>query len=213
MPCLSLIVLYICFYLTSIGYRALPSKAEPAYTLDTAMVNVLDLDKSLVLDLKYATSYNFTKKVLYPCAKCYLRKPVAQALVKANQKFKTKGFKIKIFDAYRPISVQWKLWNMYANPDYVADPRKGSMHNRGAAIDLTLVDQQGNELDMGTPFDFFGEKAHTDYQNLPQKVRANRYLLKSVLQSYGFATIKTEWWHFVYLNQSFNISDFAFECL
>lgn len=209
---LNLLWVILSFYLCSIESPRSSNLHSPENQADTSMVDVLSLDKTLILDVKYATSDNFTGKVLYPCARCYLRKPVAQALVKAHQKFKAKGFKIKIFDAYRPISVQWKLWNMYGNPDYVADPRKGSMHNRGAAIDLTLVDKQGNELDMGTPYDFFGEKAHTDFPDLPQQVKTNRYLLKSVMRSTGFSTIKTEWWHFVYLGQSFNISDLQFRC-
>lgn len=185
---------------------------EASIENDTTLVNIHTLDKTILLDIKYATKDNFTKKVLYPCAKAYLRKKVALALVAAHQKFKAKGFRIKIYDAYRPLAVQWKLWEMYGNPDYVADPRKGSMHNRGAAVDLTLVDKNGNELAMGTPFDFFGVEAHTDNQNLPQQVRANRYLLKSVLRSVGFSEIKTEWWHFAYIKQNFNLSDMPFDC-
>lgn len=179
---------------------------------DTALIDITTLDKSIRLDIRYATPNNFTQKVLYPCAKAYLRKPVALALVAAQKKFKAKGFSLKIYDAYRPLAVQWKLWEMYGNPDYVADPRKGSMHNRGAAVDVTLVNKKGQELDMGTPFDFFGEKAHTDYKNLPKKVLSNRYLLKSVLKSVGFSEIKTEWWHYSYTLQNFAISDMPFEC-
>jgi zinc D-Ala-D-Ala dipeptidase len=179
---------------------------------DTTLVDITTLDKSIILDIRYATPNNFTQKVLYPCAKAYLRRPVALALVAAQKKFKAKGFSLKIYDAYRPLAVQWKLWEMYGNPDYVADPRKGSMHNRGAAVDVSLVDKKGQELDMGTPFDFFGEKAHTDYKNLPQKVRANRYLLRSILKSVGFSEIKTEWWHYSYTLQNFTLSDMPFEC-
>ncbi len=179
---------------------------------DTSLVELKSLDPTLLIDMRYATSNNFTGKILYPCAKAYLRKPAALALISAHQKFKNKGFRIKIFDAYRPLSVQWKLWNMYKDPNYVADPRKGSMHNRAVAIDLTLVDKNGKELDMGTDFDYFGERAHPDYQDLPRQVRANRYLLKSVLKEFGFLGIRTEWWHFSYQKQPFNLLNSPFQC-
>ena len=179
---------------------------------DTTMVDLEKMDETLILDVKYATKDNFTGKVLYPCPKAYLRRPAAKALIEAQRKFKAKGYRIKIFDAYRPISVQWRLWEMYGDPNYVADPRKGSMHNRGAAVDITLVDRFGKELDMGTNYDFFGVKAHTDYPDLPQHIRANRWLLKSIMRDVGYATIKTEWWHFAYTRQKFNISNLEFEC-
>ncbi len=202
----------LCLSYFSPTSLSLSSSASKIDLTDTTLVDVLRLDPSLILDMKYATADNFTGKILYPCAKCYLRKPAAMALVEAHKKLKAKGFKIKIFDAYRPLSVQWKLWEMYKDPNYVADPRKGSMHNRGVAIDLTLVDKRGNELDMGTPFDYFGEKAHTDYQQLSRQIRHNRYLLKSVMREVGFKEIRTEWWHFSYLQKSFNLLDIPFEC-
>lgn len=179
---------------------------------DTSLVELSRLDPTLILDIRYATANNFTGKVLYECPKAYLRKPVALALVAAHKKLKAKGFRIKIWDAYRPLSVQWKLWEMYKDPNYVADPRKGSMHNRGAALDLTLVDKNGKELDMGTEYDYFGERAHTLYKDLPYKIRANRYLLKSVMREVGFSEIKTEWWHYAYVKQSFNLLNQEFEC-
>lgn len=185
---------------------------QPIANNDTSLVDLQQLDPTLVLDIKYATTDNFTKQRLYPCAKAYLRKPAALALIKAHKLLKAKGYRIKIFDAYRPLAVQWRLWNMYQNPDYVADPRKGSMHNRGLAIDLTLVDKHGKELDMGTPFDYFGERAHSDYRKLPQQVLANRYLLKSVLKKVGFQGISTEWWHFSYRSGNFGLLDVPFEC-
>jgi D-alanyl-D-alanine dipeptidase len=180
---------------------------------DTDWVELIQLDKSLVLDLRYATINNFTGKKLYPCARAYLRRKVANALVEANKKLKVKGLRIKIWDAYRPLSIQWELWRMYSNPDYVADPRKGSVHNRGAAVDVTLVDAKGKELDMGTPFDFFGPKAHPSYSKLPAKVLNNRKLLKTTLESVGFSGIKTEWWHFSYSKQNFNLSNKSFVCM
>ncbi len=179
---------------------------------DTSLVDLQQFDPSLILDLKYATKDNFTGQKLYPCAKAYLRKPAALALLQANKLFKAKGYRIKIYDAYRPLAVQWKLWEMYKDPNYVADPRKGSMHNRGVAIDLTLIDKNGKELAMGTPFDYFGERAHSNYSNLPKHILANRYLLKSVMEKAGFQGINTEWWHFSYRSGHFGLLDVPFDC-
>jgi zinc D-Ala-D-Ala dipeptidase len=159
----------------------------------------LDANKGLVIDIKYATKDNFTKKVIYPCGKCYLRPLAATAIFKANTILKEKyGYKLKMFDCYRPRPAQQRLWDVVPNPDYVTPPAKGSMHNKGLAVDLTIVDKNGKELDMGTPYDFFGEKAHTDNLTLPKNVLENRTILKDVMKSVGFDGIRTEWWHFSY---------------
>lgn len=176
-------------------------------------VNVKTLDDSIVLDMKYASSDNFLKQSVYPCGECYLRQDTANALIKANQDFKQLGYRIKVFDCYRPLSVQKKMWQILPNATYVANPAKGSKHNRGAAVDLTLVDKQGKELDMGTPFDFFGQKAHHSYRQLPKNVLANRQLLKTVLAKYDFKPINSEWWHYDYRPQAnAPIADFVWQC-
>ena len=187
--------------------------ALPAFAQAENFVNIKTLDTQIVLDMKYATSDNFLKQSVYPCGECYLRKNTAIALAKANQEFQKIGYRIKVFDCYRPLSVQKKMWQILPNSTYVANPVKGSRHNRGAAVDLTLVDSHGRELDMGTPFDFFGQKAHHDYKKLPKDVQANRQLLKSTLAKYNFQGIRSEWWHYEYQpDKNAQLSDFVWQC-
>ena len=171
------------------------------------------LSNDFVFDMKYATSDNFLKQAVYDCGECYLRKSTAKALVKANEEFKSLGYRIKLFDCYRPLSVQKKMWKILPGTHYVANPAKGSKHNRGAAVDLTLVDAQGKELYMGTPFDFFGKKAHHTCTTLPKKVLENRKLLKDVLNKYNFKSIFSEWWHYEYRPEmQSKVEDFQWQC-
>ena len=171
------------------------------------------LSNDFVFDMKYATPDNFLKQAVYDCGECYLRKSTAKALVKANEEFKSLGYRIKLFDCYRPLSVQKKMWKILPGTHYVANPAKGSKHNRGAAVDLTLVDAQDKELDMGTPFDFFGKKAHHTCTTLPKKVLENRKLLKDVLNKYNFKSIFSEWWHYEYRPEmQSKVEDFQWQC-
>ncbi len=163
---------------------------------DTTFVNLKDYSKDFVYDMKYATSDNFLKAKVYDCAECFLRLKTVKAMIDANAEFMKMGYKIKIFDCYRPLDVQKKMWKIVPNPSYVADPSKGSIHNRGGAVDITLVDVAGAALDMGTPFDFFGIEASHNYQNLSQKIKDNRELLKKVMLEKGFNFIDSEWWHY-----------------
>ena len=132
---------------------------------DTAFVNLKDFSKDFVYDMKYATDDNFLKSKVYDCAECYLRYKTVKALILANQRFMEKGFKIKLFDCYRPLDIQKRMWAIVPDPQYVANPKKGSIHNRGGAVDITLVDFDGKELDMGTKFDYFGIEASHNYSN------------------------------------------------
>jgi D-alanyl-D-alanine dipeptidase len=166
-----------------------------------------------VLDLRYATTNNFVKEKMYECGRCYLRTEVAQAAVQVHQDLKKQGYGgLKMYDCYRPRSVQYQLWKKVPNPQYVADPRKGSMHNRGSAIDLTIVDKNGKELDMGTEYDFFGEEAHYDYTKHSAEVLKNRRLFRAAMEKRGFNGIRTEWWHFSYAKKKYNLSDFKWKC-
>ncbi|WP_212905637.1 M15 family metallopeptidase [Capnocytophaga stomatis] len=176
-------------------------------------VNIKSLSNNFILDIKYATEDNFLKQAVYDCPECYLRKATAKALVAANEEFKTLGFRLKLFDCYRPLSVQKKMWAILPGTHYVANPAKGSKHNRGAAVDLTLVDVSGNELDMGTPFDFFGKEAHHTYTNLPEEVLKNRKLLKDILNKHNFKSIYSEWWHYEFRPEmNSKVEDFVWEC-
>lgn len=165
------------------------------------------------LDIRYATSSNFTEEVLYDCAKCLLLPEVAQAIINANYYFCDRGYKIKFFDCYRPLSIQKIMWKKVPNPIYVADPKKGSVHNRGASIDLTIVTLEGKELDMGSDYDYFGRASHTDFYELPKTVLENRKLLQEGVKAFGFSTIQSEWWHFSFLPKSNSpVLDIPFDC-
>jgi len=165
--------------------------------VDTAIVFLGDIDSSFVYDVRYATENNFTGKILYQSTKIFLRKSAADSLKKVNEYLKNNyNLRLKIFDGYRPLSVQNFMWSVFPDENYVANPSKGSRHNRGAAVDLTLVDMNSKELNMGTEYDDFTEKAHSNYKNLPEQILKNRNILINTMQRFGFHPIETEWWHF-----------------
>jgi len=176
---------------------------------DTTIVLLSEIDSIIVQDVKYATTDNFTGVILYPTAKVYLRKVVAEKLSAANKFAKDNfGYSIKIFDGYRPRSVQYKMWEVYPDPNFVADPKKGSRHNRGAAVDVTLVDKEGKELEMGTPYDTFEKAAHFASSSISKTARRNRDILRSVMVQFGFKGISTEWWHFDFIGwKKFSLLD------
>ena len=180
---------------------------------DTSLVQLKDYSKDFEYDLKYATSDNFLKAKVYDCPACFLRLKTVKALIEANKEFVKKGYKIKIFDCYRPLTIQKKMWELIPNPAYVADPSKGSIHNRGGAVDITLIDTKGKELDMGTPFDFFGIEASHNYSDVSLEVKQNRALLKNTMLKNGFKSFESEWWHYN-LKTAINdkISDIKWHC-
>lgn len=163
---------------------------------DTTFVNLKQFSTSFVYDMKYATQDNFLKAKVYDCAECLIRLKTVKALVKANEVFIKKGYQIKIFDCYRPLDIQNKMWQIVSNPKYVADPKKGSIHNRGGAVDISLVKLDGSNVDMGTAFDFFGIEASHNYKKLPKEVIDNRELLRKVMVANGFNSFESEWWHY-----------------
>ena len=179
---------------------------------DNGFVELKNLDSSIQIDIKYATTDNFVKEKMYNCGKCFLRPEVANAIVAAQKIVQKKGYGLKMFDCYRPRPFQQKLWDKVPDDRYVTPPAKGSMHNRGAAVDITLVDKNGKEIDMGTPFDFFGEKAYQTYTNLPKDVLNHRKLLTETLESVGFKRIRTEWWHFSFQKKKYTLSDWLWDC-
>lgn len=161
------------------------------------LVNVARLDSSFIIDLKYATEDNFTGRAVYPVKVCVLQKETALKLISANDEFKKMGMKIKIWDAYRPMYVQRIFWDIVKDDRFVANPDKnGSRHNRGTAVDITLVDSQGRELNMPSKFDDFSCKAYRDNESMKEEERRNLNLMTEVMKNHGFITIDTEWWHF-----------------
>jgi D-alanyl-D-alanine dipeptidase len=164
-------------------------------------------------DFVYATANNFTHQVLYIKPKAYLRLAAAKALQAVAINLKTKGLGLLIYDAYRPYSVTKTMWQIVPDDRYAANPTKGSGHNRGIAVDLTLYNlQTGLPLPMPTPFDDFTEKAHHDYMQLDSVILANRQLLKTAMEQQGFKALDTEWWHYYLPNTAyFELLDIDFK--
>lgn len=162
----------------------------------SALVDLEAVDSRILLDIRYATTNNFVKQKLYPQARCILRAAVAQQLSQVQTDLEKQGLGLKVYDCYRPLAIQRVFWQFKPDSRYVANPAIGSRHNRGAAVDITLVDRTGKEQPMPTDFDDFTERATRTYNNLPENVRHNRQLLEDAMVKAGFTPLATEWWHF-----------------
>lgn len=161
------------------------------------LVDVSSVVPDAVLDLRYATPNNFLGQALYPPkARCLLRKSVAEKLSKAAQALREQGFRMKLFDCYRPRSVQWKMWQRLPKPGYVADPKKGSHHNRGAAVDLTLAGPNAEPVELPTDFDNFTRAAHHSFEGGTEASRRHREVLRVAMEAAGFKKNRMEWWHY-----------------
>ncbi|AIE83601.1 M15 family metallopeptidase [Fimbriimonas ginsengisoli] len=160
------------------------------------LVDVKRMIPEVVVDLRYATSQNFTHRRLYSAARCLLLRPVASQLKEVEKELRRHGLGLKIWDAYRPLSVTRQLWKLVHDERYVANPIHGSRHNRGCAVDATLVDDKGRELPMPTQFDDFTPRAHRSYIKLNSRVLMNRRFLQEAMERHGFVGLPTEWWHF-----------------
>lgn len=177
-------------------------------------VDVRSLNSAIALDIRYATRNNFTKMTLYRQPRCFLREPVARQLAKVQADLQAQGLGLKIFDCYRPFSVQKLMWKIMPDERYVANPAKGSRHNRGAAVDLALVDRAGKALEMPSDFDDFSDRASRTYAKATPRARENSQRLEAVMQKYGFSPLATEWWHFDGQGwDQYPISDIAFEAI
>lgn len=169
--------------------------------------------KGILLDMRYATVSNFTNAQIYECARCFVRPELASKINKIHDDIQEKyGYGLKLYDCYRPRPAQQKLWDKVPNAMYVTPPKKGSMHNRGLAVDLTIVDENGNELNMGTDYDFFGIEAHRTYVHPDPEVKNNRKLLKLLMEAHGLSGIRTEWWHYSLKTVSYDFSDWEWKC-
>lgn len=148
------------------------------------------------VELRYATPNNFTGKTVYECGRCFLRRRTAEKVARAQDFLAQKGYALKLWDCYRPLAVQKTFWALVPDLRYVADPRTGSSHNRGTAVDVTLVDAAGKEQQMPTDFDDFSPRASQRETSLPQTALRNRELLTDAMRRAGFEPLATEWWHF-----------------
>jgi zinc D-Ala-D-Ala dipeptidase len=179
---------------------------------DSRLIDIRAVNRNIIHDIRYATNNNFTGRRLYRVARCALRTAVARQLSLVQQDLAKRGLGLKVYDCYRPLSIQRQMWRLFPNPRYVANPRTGSKHNRGAAVDLTLVDRNGNELEMPTAFDNFTPRAQINYRGTSQSAQKNSQLLADAMKKRGFRPISSEWWHFDAVGwEQFSILDVPLE--
>ncbi len=189
----------------SLLFIALPLMADESVDF----VDVGELDNTVVLDIRYATTRNFTGKIIYPVARCLLRRDAALRLLRVEQKLKKQGYRLVVFDSYRPVTLQKRLWEMMPDERYVDDPTKGSPHNRGGTVDVTLADLDGIQLPMPSPYDDHSIKASRDYAEASVEALKNRALLEEAMKTEGFEAFWGEWWRFDAPGwQEYPLSDF-----
>ncbi|MGB8318288.1 MAG: M15 family metallopeptidase [Ignavibacteriaceae bacterium] len=178
------------------------------------LVEPIKLDSTFHLDIRYATSNNFLGRPVYKEARAFLQRPAAEALVKVNRELKPYGFALVIFDGYRPWSVTKTFWDMTPEDkkEFVANPKNGSRHNRGCAVDLSLYEiASGKEVEMPSNYDEMSERAYADYKGGTDKQRSLRDLLRSKMEDNGFKVLDVEWWHFDYKDwKSYRIENIPF---
>ena len=178
------------------------------------LVDIKEVNPRVVVDMKYASEDNFTKRKLYDSNTCFLRKPTAVKLDAVQKELEKMNLGLKVWDCYRPLAVQWIFWKILPDERYVANPETGSRHNRASAVDLTLVDSRGKELQMPTGFDDFSSRADHHYRDLPAEAIRNRELLKSLMEKAGFISLPEEWWHYDDENwMQFDLMDIPFRDL
>ncbi|MEO5912375.1 MAG: M15 family metallopeptidase [Pelobium sp.] len=184
---------------------------------DLQLLEIKKYIPAVHLDIKYATKANFSGVAVYSQASAFARKPVVEALLKIQKELKKEGIGLKIFDAYRPYSVTVKFWKVTPidKKEFVANPKTGSRHNRGCAVDLTLINlKSGKELEMPTPYDSFAKEASPTYQDISPIQKKNRDFLINIMERNGFKVIKNEWWHFDFRGwEKFPLMDIPFEKL
>ena len=182
---------------------------------NNTLIEINKLIPDIQLDIRYASKNNFTGQAVYNQARAFARLPVVNALEKVQQELKISGLGLRIYDAYRPYEVTVKFFKLAVDKNFVANPKDGSRHNRGCAVDLSLIDlKTGTELLMPTPYDSFAPEAASDYQKLPSKAIQNRKLLISVMEKNGFRVLANEWWHFDFIGwQKYDLMDIPFEKL
>jgi D-alanyl-D-alanine dipeptidase len=174
--------------------------------------HVQPISGKLLVKMAYATSHNFMSQSVYPCNECYLRPEAAKAIRKAAESAAKKGYQLMLLDCYRPRVLQYKMYEIVQNPDYVALPTKGSLHNKGLAIDLTLADKNGNPIDMGSAFDEFSTRSHFQSTEINKMQQANREVLRSIMKQAGFQPYNKEWWHFSIRKNDYQALDWVWPC-
>lgn len=190
-------------------------KADVAKNPSLALVDIKKEIPSVVLDIRYATKNNFMKQVMYKQARAFARKPVVEKLKLIQAALKKNGYGLKIYDGYRPYAVTVSFYDKASDKNFVANPAKGSKHNRGCAVDLSIIDlKTGKDVPMPTPYDSFEAAAAPHYNDLPAHIIKNRDFLINTMQAHGFKVIYNEWWHFDFIGwQDYDLMDIPFEKL
>lgn len=195
---------------------------QPAQYTAAVMQNpdnkLVDLElkiPEIVLDIRYATTNNFTGEQIYTEPKAFVRQPVAKALANVQKSLNEKGLGLLVYDAYRPYAATVKFYEVYRDTTFVASPYSGSRHNRGAAVDVSLIDlKTGEEIDMPTVFDSFSDTAAPNFPDISSKKKRNRNLLIETMEANGFTVYPSEWWHFDYQGwDRYDLMDLSFEQL
>ena len=192
-------LLLVLFALTLLSSCATKPPAETGDFKTTDLAELIKLDPTFKLDIRYATSNNLAGRPVYKEARAFLQRPAAEALVKVNSELKPLGYGLLIFDGYRPWSVTKIFWDVMSeeNKKFVANPKKGSRHNRGCAVDLSLYDlATGKEITMPGVYDETSERSYPDYKGGTDEQRKMRDLLRSKMEANGFKVYEFEWWHF-----------------
>jgi D-alanyl-D-alanine dipeptidase len=221
-------ILFSLLFLT-IGARAQQNKASNLLIINDMhayqssvksdknkeLVEIKKWIPNIKLDIRYATKNNFAKIAVYKQAKAFARLPVVEALRNVQNELNKSGIGLKIFDGYRPYSVTVKFYELASDKSFVANPKDGSRHNRGCAIDLTLINlKTGKELEMPTPYDSFAPEAAANFDKLSEQVLKNRTLLVNTMEKNGFKVLSNEWWHFDFDGwKNFELMDIPFEDL
>ena len=204
----------LCLILFSSGY-AQTAPPKESNKREAHLIELITLDPTIKLDIRYATDNNFVGRSVYPEARAFLQKPAANAVVRVHRKLQEKGLGIVIFDGYRPWTITKLFWDVVPEDKrkFVADPAKGSKHNRGCAVDLSIYDlKTGQLIDMPSGYDEFTERASPDYRGGTPAQTANREMLRKLMEAEGFTVNPNEWWHFDYKSwQDYAIYDISFE--
>ncbi len=167
-----------------------------ALPLAEPLIDLQALIPDAVLDIRYATEDNLTGRPLYPFAAAFLRRSAANKLAKAASDLRSQGYRLVIYDAYRPLSAQRSLWAAKPDPRFVANPAKGSSHNRAGAVDVALADDSGKALEMPSDYDDFGPLGRHGAEGVPPEARRRAEILKAALETAGFVSLADEWWHY-----------------
>ena len=210
-PIIFAAAIFFTLFSSAIGQTTAPKEANKR---EADLIELIKLDKTIKLDIRYATANNFVGRAVYPEARAFMQRPAAEGLVRVHKLLKKKGLGLVIYDGYRPWAITKLFWDTVKldQRKFVADPAKGSRHNRGCAVDLGIYDlKTGKAIPMPSDYDEFTERASPDYKGGTDKERSNRDMLRQMMEAEGFIVYEHEWWHFDYKDwEKYAIYDIAF---